>query len=71
MRTPVTHGLDTVYTVYTVHTVYSLHSLHSLSLLETLYGFDLHVAGGLESSFPPVGIVPFHSEYVDGVFLVD
>ena len=67
MRTPVTHGLDTVHTVYTV---YSLHSL-SLSPLETLYGFDLHVAGGLESSFPPVGVVPFHSEYVDGVFLVD
>lgn len=67
MRTPVTHGLDTVHTVYTV---YSLHTL-SLSLLETLYGFDLHVAGGLESSFPPVGVVPFHSEYVDGLFLVD
>lgn len=54
-----------------IQSVQSIVYTVSLSLLETLYGFDLHVAGGLESSFPPVGVVPFHSEYVDGVFLVD
>ena len=54
-----------------IQSVQSIVYTVSLSLLETLYGFDLHVAGGLESSFPPVGVVPFHSEYVDGLFLVD
>ena len=62
--------MDWIQSIQSIQSIVYTVSL-SLSLLETLYGFDLHVAGGLESSFPPVGVVPFHSEYVDGVFLVD